>query len=79
MERQIKFKAHVSSELQSKINMSIIFNYLRDNGSISRAKIASDLKISRPAVSRAVERLVRDGYILETKKLKTRTRPNPEF
>jgi len=71
MKRSLKFSRTVSSELQYKINVSIIFNYLRENGPISRAKISRGLGISAPAVSRVVDKLIKDGYVIETEKLKT--------
>lgn len=77
MRQSFKFVKTASSELQFKINQSIIFNYLRENGPISRAKISRDLKISAPAVSRVVEKLISDDYILETKKLETKSGKRP--
>ena len=79
MERALKFSRTASSKLQYKINMSIIFNHLRENGPISRAKISRDLKISAPAVSRVIDKLIKDGYVVETEKLKTKggKRPTP--
>ncbi len=77
MKRALKFSRMVSSKLQYKINMSIIFNYLRENGPISRAKISRDLKISAPAVSRVIDKLIKDGYVVETEKLKTKGGKRP--
>lgn len=77
MERALKFSRTVSSKLQYKINMSIIFNYLRENGSISRAKISRDLKISAPAVSRVIDKLIKDGYVVETEKMITKGGKRP--
>jgi predicted NBD/HSP70 family sugar kinase len=71
MKRSLKFSKTASPKLQYKINTSIIFNYLRENGPISRAKISRDLGISAPAVSRVVDKLIKDGYVIETEKLKT--------
>lgn len=72
LDRSLKFSQTASSSLQYKINMSIIFNYLRHNGPISRAKISRDLSISAPAVSRAVDELIKINYVLETEKMKTK-------
>jgi predicted NBD/HSP70 family sugar kinase len=69
--RSLKITRTANSNLQNKINKSIIFNYLREHGPTYRAKISKDLDISAPAVSRVVEQLIDDGYILETDKLKT--------
>ncbi len=72
MDSLFKFTKTASAALQNKINNSVIFNYLRENGSISRMKISRDLKISPPVVSRAMVKLIQDGYVIETKKAKTK-------
>lgn len=77
MMRSFKFVRTASSKLQFKINQSIIFNYLRANGPISRAKISQDLKISAPAVSRVIEKLINDGYVIETCKQETKSGKRP--
>ncbi len=77
MERALKFSRTVSSKLQYKINISIIFNYLRENEPISRAKISKDLNISAPAVSRVIEKLIGDGYVVETEKAETKSGKKP--
>ena len=77
MRQSFKFVKTASSELQFKINQSIIFNYLRENGPISRAKISRDLKISAPAVSRVIEKLISNNYVLETKKQETKCGKRP--
>ena len=77
MVQSFKFVRTASSELQFKINQSIIFNYLRENSPISRAKISKDLKISAPAVSRVIEKLISDNYVLETKKQETKSGKRP--
>lgn len=56
--------------LQNRINISIIFNYLRDHTDSHRARIARDLGISAPAVSRAVDKLLKDEYVIESEKVK---------
>jgi predicted NBD/HSP70 family sugar kinase len=60
-----------NANLQNKINISVIFNYLRDNGPSYRAKISKDLRISAPAVSRAVENLISKNYVIETERVQT--------
>jgi len=60
-----------NANLQNKINISVIFNYLRDNGPSYRAKISKDLQISAPAVSRAVENLIGKNYVIETERIQT--------
>jgi predicted NBD/HSP70 family sugar kinase/biotin operon repressor len=77
MNRSFSFDGTASSELQFKINQSIIFNYLRFNSPISRAKISRDLKISAPAVSRVIEKLIRENFVIETKKQETRSGKRP--
>lgn len=77
MVQSFKFVRTASSELQFKINQSIIFNYLREKSPISRAKISQDLKISAPAVSRVIEKLISDNYVLETKKQETKSGKRP--
>jgi N-acetylglucosamine repressor len=51
--------------LQNKINTSVVFNYLRKGGPSDRAKIARDLHLSAPTVSRIIDQLRADGYISE--------------
>jgi N-acetylglucosamine repressor len=77
MRQSVKFVRTASSELQFKINQSIIFNYLRENSPISRAKISQDLKISAPAVSRIIEKLINENYVLETEKQETKSGKRP--
>ena len=79
-------KRTADAALQNSINISIIFHYLREHGPSYRAEISKELKISAPAVSRAVENLKKHGYVLETEKRKTKSgrnasdiMVNPEF
>ena len=57
--------------LQGEINRSIIFNYIRENGPVSRMEIARKLHISASAVSRVVKLLILQQYVLETEKIET--------
>jgi len=77
MRQSYKFIKTASSELQFKINQSIIFNYIRENAPISRAKISKDLKISAPAVSRVIEKLIENNYVFETEKVETKSGKRP--
>lgn len=79
MRDSFNFLNTANSALQQTINMSIIFNYLRLKSPISRAKISKDLGVSAPAVSRAVEKLMEKGYVIETERIKTKVgkRPTP--
>lgn len=60
-----------NASLQNRINVSIVFNYLREVGVSYRAEIARQLKLSLPAVSRAVKTLMEQGYVVEGDKIKT--------
>ena len=67
----LHFTGTANANLQNEINISIIFNYLREFGPTYRAKISKDLNISAPAVSRAVEKLAEKGYVIEEGEIKT--------
>jgi len=69
--KHVKVSSAANALLQNKINTSLVFNYLRQAGSACRAKIARELRLSAPTVSRAVESLGQDGYICETDKGRT--------
>lgn len=77
MYKSLKFSKTASAKLQYRINTSIIFNYIRQHGPISRASLSRNLNISAPAVSRVVERLLEEEYVVETEKVKTRTGKRP--
>jgi predicted NBD/HSP70 family sugar kinase len=68
--RSLKVTDTANSLLQNRINISIIFNYLRDQGVAYRARLARELGISAPAVSRAIEKLLKDGYVKESEKVR---------
>lgn len=55
-----------NANVQNIINISIVFNYLKRHGPTYRAEIARHLKLSAPAVSRAVEQLMEQGYVIES-------------
>lgn len=77
MDKFIKFLRTTGAELQYEIDMSIIFNYLRESGHIFRAKISRDLKNSAPAVSRVVEKLINESYLVEKDKQETESGKRP--
>lgn len=77
MKKGFKFQEAINSEIQNKINISIIFNYLRESSPISRSKISEDLKISAASVSRAVEKLIKEGYVVESGKQNTKMGKKP--
>ncbi len=60
-----------NARLQNRINISIVFNYLREHGPSYRAEMVRSLGLSAPAVSRAVEQLTADGYVVESGTLVT--------
>jgi predicted NBD/HSP70 family sugar kinase len=63
--------------LQTEINGSILFNTLRERGTASRAELAKRLKLSASAVSRVVERLIAEGYVVEMGKVRTAVGKRP--
>ncbi len=73
----ITFESTINPTLQEKINRSIIFHYIRNNLNVTRAKISRDLQISGPTVSRIIERLVRENYVIETDSLISRVGKRP--
>lgn len=64
--KRVQFSRTVNSTLQNRINRSIIFNCLRSNGPSHRAGISKALGISVPAVSRAIDSLIKEGYVVQT-------------
>lgn len=68
-QRSLRVSDTANSVLQNRINISIIFNYLRDHGVSYRARIARDLGISAPAVARAIGRLLNDAYVTESERV----------
>lgn len=67
----------LSPKFQNEINISIVFNYLREKGPISRTQISKDLGLSIPAVSRVVCILAKSGYIFEVGQAKTSVGKRP--
>ncbi|MDD5623057.1 MAG: ROK family protein [Actinomycetota bacterium] len=66
--KKLRFYNTANPKLQNEINKSIVFNYLRENKSISRIKVSKDLKISAPTVSKIVSGLISEGYVIEVGK-----------
>jgi predicted NBD/HSP70 family sugar kinase len=77
MKKSLNFSRTISSDLQFKINTSIIFNYLKENSFISRADISRNLNISFPSVSRVINKLIEGNYVIETEKVKTKVGKRP--
>ena len=71
LEHALRVRKTANSFVQNEINVSIIFNHLRKNGSSYRAQISRDLCISAPAVSRAIEKLKERGYVVESEPMGT--------
>jgi predicted NBD/HSP70 family sugar kinase len=63
--KRVTVSGTANAVLQNTINTSVVFNYLRDTGPAERAKIARDLHLSAPTVSRVIEKLRADQFILE--------------
>jgi len=63
--RDVRVSETANALLQNKINTSVVFNYLRKSGPSDRARIARDLRLSAPTVSRIIDQLRDDGYISE--------------
>ncbi len=55
-----------NANFQNKINISIVFHFLRHNGPAHKAMIARTLGLSAPAVGRAVDQLMEQGYLVKT-------------
>jgi glucokinase len=66
--KRLHFLETIGPKFQNIINESIVLNYLRENNPISRAQIASSLNISAPTVSKIVDNLIKNNYVLETDK-----------
>jgi len=69
----------LSSKFQNEINISIVFNYLREKGPISRIKISKELGLSAPSVSKAINYLEDKGYITEVGWQKTSVGVRPKL
>lgn len=50
--------------LQSIINQSLVFHYLKEHGPSYRARISLDLNISLPAVGRALDELIERKFVI---------------
>ncbi len=64
--RGLRVSRTINANIQNEINTSIIFHYISAHDRTYRAKIAEDLGISAPAVSRVIESLVADDFVVES-------------
>lgn len=69
--KPLQVTATANATLQNRINVSVVFHHIRECGPVYRAEIARELHLSAPAVSRAVEALKAEGYVVETDKVRT--------
>ncbi|WP_168203452.1 ROK family protein [Oceanispirochaeta crateris] len=65
--KRMKISNAMNASKQSQVNISLVFNYLRENLSANRSRIAEDLGLSIPAVSRAVDFLEETNRITPLK------------
>jgi len=61
----LHIKSAVNANLQNTINTSLIVHYVRNHGPAYRSQISQKLSLSLPAVSRAVDSLLKKGYFIE--------------
>lgn len=73
----LQIEKTINPRFQNQINISIIFNHLREKGPISRTKISRDIGLSAPAVSRTINYLIEKGYIVKVGKGKTSVGKKP--
>lgn len=64
---QLRIKSAVNANLQNSINTSLILHFVRKHGTTYRTEISKALRLSLPAVSRAVDQLISMGYLKEQK------------
>ena len=70
MIKRIILDSGLDSKIINKINKSIIINYLRNNKLIPRQRISRDLNISASTVSRVIDSLIKDHYVIGKEKMK---------
>ena len=68
---RFEVSATANQALQGEINRSLIYNYIRENSPVSRTEVARTLGISPSAVTRVVNALVSEKYVLEAGKVET--------
>jgi len=75
----LRINQTLCSKFQNEINISIVFNYLREKGPISRIKISKELGLSAPSVSKVINQLAGKGYITEVGREKTTVGVRPKL
>lgn len=60
-------KTHTTGDLKlvRKLNKSIVFNFIKDHGPVSRAEIAKQTSLNKATVSSLVEELIRENFVRE--------------
>lgn len=69
----VSISGTANANLQNQINVSVVFNFLKQHGPTYRADVARSVGLSAPAVSRAIEQLMQQGYIIEAGTTTTET------
>lgn len=62
---RVSINGTANANTQRRINVSVVFNFVRSRGETYRAEIARGLRLSAPGVSRAVDDLVAAGFLAE--------------
>jgi glucokinase len=65
---KLKFRKAIIPHMQNEINKSIVLNFLMENKSLSRARVAASLNISAPTASKIIDELIKEGFVIETGK-----------
>ena len=60
-------KTHTTGDLKlvRKLNKSIVFNFIKDHGPVSRAEIAKQTSLNKATVSSLVEELIHENFVRE--------------
>lgn len=63
--KRVAIRKTANSNTQREINVSVVYNFVREHGPTYRAEIARALLLSAPGVSRAVGDLLDAGFVTE--------------
>ncbi len=69
--KALRASTSINANIQNEVSPSISFHHLCSHDQVYRARIAADLGISAPAVSRAIDGLIEDGFVIEAGKIAT--------